>query len=115
MAYHSSVEAIMSSLLVKLQAEYHSILFSKTPTPEQLDRRTALACLLAEVQLGWLTKDQQIGDDRDVILAGEAWLTKIDIIYDPRAKTIWSGDDIVETHRVRKHIIEIIEGFKKTA
>jgi hypothetical protein len=105
----------MSPLLVKLQTEYHSILFAQQPTPEQRDRRTALACLIAEVQLGWLTKDQQTGNDQDVILAGEAWLQKIDVIYDPLAKTIWSGDDIVETHRARKHMIEIIEGFKKAA
>ena len=115
MAYRSSVEVIMSSLLGKLQAEYHSILFSENPTPEQLDRRPALACLLTEVQFGHLTKDQQTGGDQDVILAGEAWLKKIDIIYDPLAKTIWSGDDIVDMHRSRKHIIEIIEGFKKAA
>jgi len=115
MAYRSSVEVIMSSLLGKLQAEYHSILFSENPTPEQLDRRPALACLLTEVQFGHLTKDQQTGGDQDVILAGEAWLAKIDIIYDPLAKTIWSGDDIVDMHRSRKHIIEIIEGFKKAA
>jgi hypothetical protein len=103
----------MSTALVRLQAEYHRIWgLDKEATPMEVEKRMALGMIIAEVQLGLLTKDQQTGSDADVVLAGEAWLAKFDAIYDPLAKTIWSPDDIVEAHRIRKNLVEILEGLK---
>jgi hypothetical protein len=103
----------MNSLYVKLDVEYRQLLsLGDAASPEQKDRRRAIACITAEVQLGILTKGKQLGTDQDTITAAEAWLEKMDAIYDPLAKTIWSSDDILDAHRVRKHIVEILEGFK---
>lgn len=103
----------MNSLFVKLQTEYRNLIaLGDKASPEQKDRRQAIACITTEVQMGMLTKDKQLGTDQDTIIAAEAWLEKMDAIYDPLAKTIWTPDDILDAHRVRKHIVEILEGFK---
>jgi hypothetical protein len=50
--------------------------------------------------------------DNDTIIAAKAWLDKMDAIYDPIAKTIWTPDDILDAHRIRKHIVEILHGLE---
>jgi hypothetical protein len=103
----------MNTSLVRLQAEYHRLMaLGIDASPEDKDRRQAIACITTEVQMGMLTKDQQTGTDNDTIIAAKAWLDKMDAIYDPIAKTIWTPDDILDAHRIRKHIVEILHGLE---
>jgi hypothetical protein len=103
----------VNTMFVKLQAEYHRLMaLGAHASPEDKDRRQAIAVITTEVQMGMLTKNQQTGTNNDTIIAAKAWLEKMDAIYDKHAKTIWSADDIVEAHRIRKHIVEILHGLE---
>jgi hypothetical protein len=94
----------VNTMFVKLQAEYHRLM--------ALGAHASPEVITTEVQMGMLTKNQQTGTNNDTIIAAKAWLEKMDAIYDKHAKTIWSADDIVEAHRIRKHIVEILHGLE---